>query len=52
MDAIVAYAKLPPNTGETEKRLSLRPSIEDSRAALRDLLQKVQLPIAKSTPDT
>ena len=41
-DAIVAYAKLPSDTGKTEQRLGLRPSIQDSREALRDLLQKIQ----------
>jgi endoglucanase len=40
---ILAYAKIPANTGEAEKRIAARPSLEDSREALRDLLQKVRL---------
>jgi endoglucanase len=41
-DAIVAYAKEPGNTGEAEKRLGMRPSLADSRAALDDLLVKIR----------
>jgi endoglucanase len=39
---ILAYAKIPANTGETEKRIAARPSLEDSREALRDLLRKIR----------
>jgi hypothetical protein len=38
---ILAYAKMPGNTGETEKRIAARPSLEHSREALKDLLEKV-----------
>jgi hypothetical protein len=41
-DAIVTYAKEPGNTGEAEKRLGMRPSLADSRAALNDLLVKIR----------
>ncbi len=39
---IVAYAKMPGNTGGAEKRIAARPSLEHSREALRDLLQKIR----------
>ena len=40
-DEIVAYAKLHRTTGDAEKLLSVRPSLEHSRAAFQDLLQKI-----------
>jgi endoglucanase len=39
---ILAYAKIPANTGEAEKRIAARPSLDHSREALRDLLQKIR----------
>ena len=39
---ILAYAKIPTNTGDAEKRLAARPSLDNSREALRDLLQKIR----------
>jgi endoglucanase len=39
---IVAYAKMPGNSGESEKRIAARPSLEHSREALQDLLQRVR----------
>jgi endoglucanase len=39
---IVTYAKIPPNTGEAEKRIAVRPALQDSREAFRDLLQKIR----------
>ena len=38
---IVPYAKMPGNTGDAEKRIAARPSLEYSREALQDLLKKV-----------
>jgi len=40
---ILEYAKLPGNSGDAEKRIEKRPSIEHSRAALQDLLEKIKL---------
>jgi endoglucanase len=40
-DEIIAYAKLHRTTGDSEKLLAVRPSLEHSRAAFQDLLQKV-----------
>ena len=42
-DEIVAYAKTPPATGLAEKQIAARPSLEHSRQALNDLLEKIQL---------
>ena len=42
-DEIVAYGKMPGNSGEAEKRIAARPSLEHSREALQDLLQKIRL---------
>jgi endoglucanase len=39
---IVAYAKMPGNSGDTEKRIVSRPSLEHAREALRDLLQRIR----------
>ena len=41
-DEIVAFAKTRAGTGASEKQIAARPSLEHSRAALKDLLQKVQ----------
>lgn len=41
-DEIIAYAKLQRTTGDSEKLLAVRPSLEHSRAAFHDLLQKVE----------
>ena len=41
-DAIVAYAAIPGGTGDAEKRIAARPSVEDARAALTDLLRKIR----------
>jgi len=41
-DEIIAYAKLNRSTGNTEKLLPVRPSVEHSRAALQDLLQQIK----------
>ncbi|MBV9300768.1 MAG: glycoside hydrolase family 5 protein [Acidobacteriaceae bacterium] len=42
-DEIVAFAKLPGGTGSAEKRIAARPSLEHSRQALEDLLDKIRL---------
>ncbi len=42
-DEIIALAKMPAGTGNAEKRIAARPSLEDSRNALDDLLDKVRL---------
>jgi aryl-phospho-beta-D-glucosidase BglC (GH1 family) len=41
-DAIVAYAARHAGMGDTEKSVAARPSLEDSKAALDDLLVKIQ----------
>jgi endoglucanase len=41
-DEIIAYAKLARTTGDAEKLIAIRPSLEHSRAAFRDLLVKVR----------
>jgi hypothetical protein len=41
-DDIVAFAKTRGSTGDSEKQIAARPSLEHSRAALQELLQKVQ----------
>jgi len=41
-DEIVAYAAKHYGMGDTEKSVAARPSLEDSRAAFRDLLQKIR----------
>ena len=41
-DAVVAYAAKHFGMGDTEKSVAVRPSVEDSRAAFADLLEKVQ----------
>ena len=40
-DEITTYAKMPGNSGESEKRIAARPSLEHSREALQDLLQRI-----------
>ena len=42
-DEIVAFGKIPDNTGGTEKRVAVRPSLEHSRAALSGLLDRIEL---------
>jgi aryl-phospho-beta-D-glucosidase BglC (GH1 family) len=41
-DEIVAFAKTRGSTGDAEKQIAVRPSLDHSRAALQDLLQKIQ----------
>lgn len=41
-DAILAFAKLPQNVGNSEKLIAARPSIEDSNKSLNDMLQKIR----------
>jgi hypothetical protein len=41
-DAVVALSAMPAGTGEAEKRIAARPSIEDSRAALNGLADNVR----------
>jgi endoglucanase len=42
-DEIVAFAKMPGGTGNAEKRIAARPSLEHSRRPLDDLLEKIRL---------
>jgi aryl-phospho-beta-D-glucosidase BglC (GH1 family) len=42
-DEIVAFAKKSGSTGDAEKQIATRPSLEHSRAALRDLLRQIRL---------
>jgi hypothetical protein len=39
---ITAYAKLNRSTGNAEKLFAVRPSLEHSRAAFQDLLQRIK----------
>jgi hypothetical protein len=41
-DQIVAFAQMPPGTGNSEKRIAARPSLTESRAAFHDLLHKIR----------
>lgn len=41
-DQVVALSAMTPGTGNAEKRIAARPSLEDSRAALRELLENVR----------
>ncbi len=41
-DEIIAFAKTPLRTGNAEKRIASRPSLEDCRAALAGLLQNIR----------
>ena len=41
-DKIVAFAQMPNGTGEAEKRIAARPSLDESREALDDLLRNVR----------
>ena len=49
-DEIVAYAAKHYGMGDTEKSVAARPSLEDSRAAFRDLLQKIRFENASPNP--
>jgi len=42
-DEIIAFGKMQENTGDTEKRIAARPSLEHSRAAFRSLLDNIRL---------
>ena len=39
---IVNYGKMPGNSGEAEKRIAARPSIEHAREALQDLVERIR----------
>ncbi len=41
-DEIIAFARMPTGTGMAEKRIAERPSLEHSREALNDFLDKIQ----------
>jgi aryl-phospho-beta-D-glucosidase BglC (GH1 family) len=47
-DEIVKYAARHGGMGDTEKSIAVRPSLEDSRAAFADLLEKVQFQNVKT----
>lgn len=49
-DEVVAFAKMPGGTGNAEKRIAARPSLEHSRAALVDLLKKVRYENTHANP--
>ncbi len=49
-DEIVAYGKMPGGTGNAEKRIAARPSLEHSRAALADLLTKIRYENTHTNP--
>jgi hypothetical protein len=41
-DEIIAFGKMAGGTGAAEKRIAARPSLESSREALHDLLEKIE----------
>jgi hypothetical protein len=41
-DAIIAFAALPPGTGNAEKRTAARPSVEEAQRTFDDLLERIQ----------
>jgi len=49
-DDIVAFARTRGSTGDSEKQIAARPSLEHSRAALQELLQKVRLRNCRVNP--
>jgi hypothetical protein len=49
-DDIVAFAKTRGSTGDSEKQIAARPSLEHSRAALQELLEKVRLRNCRVNP--
>lgn len=49
-DEIVAFGKLQGGTGNAEKRIAARPSLEHSRAALADLLVKIRFENGRVNP--
>ncbi len=49
-DEIVAFAKMPAGTGNAEKRIAARPSLEHSQKALADLLDKVRFDSCRINP--
>jgi hypothetical protein len=49
-DEIVAYAKTRGSVGAAEKQIAARPSLQDSRAALDDLLQNIKLGKCRVNP--
>jgi aryl-phospho-beta-D-glucosidase BglC (GH1 family) len=49
-DEIVAFAKMPGGTGNAEKRIAARPSLETSRAACDELLKNIQFANCRVNP--
>ena len=49
-DAVVTFAKLPQTSGDSEKLIAARPSIEASNQALADLLQKIRFSECRPNP--
>jgi endoglucanase len=49
-EAVTKFAQLPQRTGNAEKLIAARPSLEDSRAAFNDLLQKIQFKNCNPNP--
>ena len=47
---VVEYAKMPGNSGDTEKRIAARPTLEHSREALQDLLRKISFENCRINP--
>ena len=50
-DEIVTYAARHAGMGDTEKSVAVRPSLEDSKAAFEDLLEKIKFENAKPNAD-
>jgi hypothetical protein len=43
-EKVIEFAKLPQGTGNSEKLIAVRPSVEESQQAFKDLLEKIKLP--------
>lgn len=43
-EKVIEFGKLPQGTGNSEKLIAVRPSVEESQQAFKDLLEKIKLP--------
>jgi endoglucanase len=48
---IIADGRIPGNTGDAEKRIAARPSLEQARAAFQSLLENVRLAHCQTNAD-
>jgi hypothetical protein len=49
-DEIIAFAKLPRGTGRAEKRIAVRPSMDQIHAAFADLLRNIEFANCTKNP--